>query len=149
MSVSTIRPAAKQCQTELDQTVRALAKLGITTDTSTKATADDITGRLAGTNTGAAARTWTALQAVLWPQGAPEQVGRPDWWTTPLGRLCAHTAATTEDDGISYATAAAMLGVHRGTISQLVARGSLDRHPDQGVSRTSVLHRLARATMAA
>jgi hypothetical protein len=36
-----------------------------------------------------------------------------------------------------------MLGVVRGTVSQMVARGTLDRHPDGGVLRSSVLARLA------
>ena len=37
-----------------------------------------------------------------------------------------------------------MLGVHPGTVAQLVHRGTLDRHPDGGILRASVLQRLAR-----
>lgn len=36
------------------------------------------------------------------------------------------------------------LGVHPGTVAQWMHRGALDRHPDGGVLRASVLQRLAR-----
>ena len=68
----------------------------------------------------------------------------PEWWHTPLGRLVARSVGCEDSEVVSHSVAAAMLGVHRGTISQLVHRGTLDRHPDGGVARASVLARLAR-----
>lgn len=84
------------------------------------------------------------LMNTLWPHGAPEDVGQADWWQTPLGRACARALGRTDDEAVTHAVAAAMLGVTRGTIAQWVHRGTLDRHPDGGVLRASVLQRLAR-----
>jgi hypothetical protein len=78
---------------------------------------------------------------LLWAQAQPEACGRADWWTTPLGRLCARWAG--DETAVTQETAAQMLGVTRGTVAQLVARGTLGRHGG-GVSRVSVLQRLAR-----
>lgn len=84
------------------------------------------------------------LMGVLWPHGAPEQVGRADWWATPLGRACARSLGRGDAEAVTQHVAAAMLGVTRGTVAQLVARGTLDRHPDGGVLRASVLQRIDR-----
>ncbi len=37
-----------------------------------------------------------------------------------------------------------MLGLVRGSIAQMVSRGTLDRHPGGGVLKSSVLQRLGR-----
>lgn len=64
----------------------------------------------------------------------------PQWWGTPLGRACG--AALGQDGAeVTHSQAAAILGVSRGTISQLVARGTLPRHPHGGVAREAVLRR--------
>lgn len=84
------------------------------------------------------------LMAVLWRYASPEDVGRADWWRTPLGRACARPLSRTDTAAVTHSVAAAMLGVTRGTIAQWVARGTLDRHPDGGVLRASVLQRIAR-----
>lgn len=88
------------------------------------------------------AQTCIDVMCALWPHGAPEQVGRADWWRTPLGRACARSLGRDDAESVSHSVAAAMLGVHRGTVAQLVARGKLDRHPDGGVLRASVLARI-------
>lgn len=80
------------------------------------------------------------LLALLWPDG-------PDleWWRTPLGLLIAPTFAARHDGpGWSRGEAAVVLGVARGTVAQLVARGDLAQEPDGSVSRAAVLARLVR-----
>lgn len=80
------------------------------------------------------------LLALLWPDDPPLS-----WWRTPLGLLCAPTAAQEPDaPGWSRAEAAQVLGVSPGTVAQLTARGTLDRTPDGQISRRAVLTRLAR-----
>lgn len=91
-----------------------------------------------------AAQTCIDVMCALWPHGAPEDVGRADWWRSPLGRACARSLGRDDSEAVSHSVAAAMLGVHRGTVAQMVARGTLDRHPDGGVLRASVLQRLSR-----
>lgn len=55
-------------------------------------------------------------------------------------------AASLGDDGGAWTHqhAADVLGVSRGTVAQLVSRGTLARHPDGGVVRGSALARLCR-----
>lgn len=81
---------------------------------------------------------------VLWPNAWPEECGQAGWWTSPLGRLCAGPLAGVTDGVVTHATAAAMLGVARGTVAVMSHRGTLERHPDGGVLRSSVLERLGR-----
>lgn len=90
------------------------------------------------------AQTCIDVMNVLWPHASPEDCGHADWWRTPLGRLCARSLGRVDAESVTRSVAAAMLGVHIGTVSQLVHRGTLDRHPDGGVLRASVLRRLAR-----
>lgn len=87
-----------------------------------------------------AAGTATDLLNALWPDGDPPS----EWWRTPLGRLCARSVGHDDADAVTHSVAAAMLGVTRGTVAQLVHRGTLDRHPDGGITRASVLLRIAR-----
>ncbi len=77
----------------------------------------------------------------LWGPTDPEDVGRGQWWGTPLGRACARHLAHDAAEVLTQAQAAAMLGVPRGTVGSLVHRGQLDRHPDGGVLKSSVLQR--------
>lgn len=83
-----------------------------------------------------AAQTVIDCAGHLWPLN-PE----PEWWRTPLGRLVARSVGG-ESVPVTQAEAAAMLGVTRGTIAQLVSRGSLARHPDGGVDRAAVFARM-------
>jgi len=86
----------------------------------------------------------SAVMAALWPHAAPEDVGRADWWQTPLGRVCARSLGRDDAESVTQEVAAAMLGLARTTVATMLARGTLDRHPDGGVLRASVLQRLAR-----
>lgn len=88
-----------------------------------------------------AARTVIDLGCVLWPTGTEPPA---EWWRTPLGRAFARSLGTDDTEAVTHSVAAAMLGVTKGTIAQLVHRGTLDRHPDGGVLRASVMQRLAR-----
>lgn len=90
-----------------------------------------------------AAEACQTVMSICWPTGNPDR-DDPDWWRTPLGILCARSLGHTDAESVTHAVAAAMLGVHPGTVAQLVHRGTLDRHPDGRVLRASVLHRLAR-----
>lgn len=81
------------------------------------------------------------LACVLWPDGCEPPA---EWWRTPVGRLFARSLGRDDADAVTHSVAAAMLGVTRGTVAQMVHRGTLDRHPDGGVLRASVLHRLGR-----
>lgn len=142
---------AKQIADELHHALAkpALAMLGVDLGTEVarrcRAVAPHLADQLAQeTDDRLAAETTVDLMCVLWPHGAPEGVGRAGWWRTPLGRLCARSLGREGAEAVTQSVAAAMLGVHPGTISQLVHRGTLDRHPDGGVLRSSVLMRLAR-----
>lgn len=80
---------------------------------------------------------------LLWPSGDVD----PEWWRTSLGLVCARSLGRDESDAVTYEHAARMLGVSRGAVGQLVHRGGtfgLDRHPDGGITRASVLTRLVR-----
>lgn len=85
-----------------------------------------------------AAQTVIDCAGHLWPLD-PE----PEWWRTPVGRLVARSVGP-EDAAVTQAEAAAMLGVTRGTIAQLVSRGTLARHRDGGVDRAAVFARMAK-----
>lgn len=80
------------------------------------------------------------LLALLYPDDPPL-----DWWRTPLGLLIAPTARLEADaPGWSRAESAEVLGVSPGTVSQLVARGTIEQTPDARCSRRSVLTRMIR-----
>jgi hypothetical protein len=91
-----------------------------------------------------AAQTVIDLMCALFPHCDPA----PEWWRTPAGRLCARSLGRDDTEAVTRSVAAAMLGVTPGTIAQLVHRGTLARHPDGGISRASVLARLARKAAA-
>lgn len=82
-----------------------------------------------------AAQTVIDLMAVLGD--------RPAAWygQTPLGRIVARSTGHTFSESVSYSAAAAMLGVSRTRIQQLLAAGTLDRHPEGGVSTASIIAR--------
>jgi hypothetical protein len=82
------------------------------------------------------AATASALLTVLWGSGEVPA----SWWGTPLGRA----VRAQSPRGVTQAQAADILGVTRGTIAQLVSRGTLERTCDGHVSLASVLDRLER-----
>lgn len=90
-----------------------------------------------------AAEACLTVMAVAWATGNPDE-DDPEWWRSPLGKLCARSLGRTDAEAVTHAVAAAMLGLSRTTIGPMVARGDLDRHPDGGVLRASVLQRLSR-----
>ena len=82
-----------------------------------------------------AAQTVIDLMAVL-PD--PE----PQWWRTPLGRVVAASVGTEDAEAVRASVAAAMLGISPSRVHDLAGRGKLDRHPDGGIVRASVMRRL-------
>ncbi|MFD2024018.1 MULTISPECIES: hypothetical protein [Promicromonospora] len=101
-----------------------------------------LAAELTGADTRVRAQAVIDLMNALWGRGDP-----PDpWWTTSLGRACAAALAPQVDGAVTHQQAADMLGITRGSIAQMVARGTLLRHQDGGVDKAAVLRRLARPT---
>lgn len=141
--------AGKQLAEELSMAVRPLAEIaGPRAESGWPAAldtqADSLVDRLGSGDDRIAADAMRDVMGALWPHGSPETVGRTDWWRTALGHRVAATLAAADDESVTHATAAEMLGVHKGTVAQLVSRGNLERHGDGGVRRASVLRRLSR-----
>ncbi len=78
------------------------------------------------------------LMALLWPESDPPA----DWWGTALGRAIACSAGMDGAEAVTRSVAAAMLGVTRGRVTQLVDAGKLDVHPAGGITRVSIAQRL-------
>ncbi|MFC7110608.1 hypothetical protein ACFQQB_65625 [Nonomuraea rubra] len=62
----------------------------------------------------------------------------------PLGRAVARGAGHPSATAVSYSTAGAMLGITRQGVHDLVKRGKLDKHPEGGVTTSSIHTRLNR-----
>lgn len=90
-----------------------------------------------------AAQTVIDVMNALWPHGSPDTLD-PGWWRTPLGRMCARSLGHDDSDAVTHSVAAAMLGIGRSSIDWEIRKGRLDRHPDGGVLRSSVLQRIGR-----
>lgn len=92
-----------------------------------------------------AAEAVLTVMAARWADGTDPA---HEWWHSPVGRAVARSVGRSvgrdDSESVTHAVAAAMLGVHRGTVAQMVDRGTLARHPEGGVARSSVLARLAR-----
>ncbi|MFB4269788.1 hypothetical protein [Nonomuraea sp. GTA35] len=86
-----------------------------------------------------AARLIAVLSPGDEPFDPPEQ-----WWRTPLGRAVARGAGHPSAAAVSYSTAGAMLGITRQGVHDLVKRGKLDKHPEGGVTTSSIHARLNR-----
>lgn len=81
------------------------------------------------------------LIAALFPGDGP--FDPPDaWWRTAFGRAVARRAGHPGAEAVGSATAAAMLGITRQGVHDLVKRAKLDRHPDGGVTTASIRARL-------
>lgn len=92
---------------------------------------DDTAARLAGIR----------LIAVLHPGDEP--FAPPErWWRTPLGRVVAWRVGFPGADGVPVAVAAAMLGVSRQFVHDLMNREKLDRRPDGTVGVASIRARI-------
>lgn len=77
------------------------------------------------------------LLAACWPHRTPDSA----WWATPLGRRIAQ--AYPEDQGIGRQEAAVLLSTSRSRVDHLVEAGVLRADGHDGVTRSSVLRRLA------
>jgi hypothetical protein len=83
------------------------------------------------------------LVSTLYP--ADEVFDPPaQWWRTPLGQVTARRLGHPTVPAVTNAVAAAMLGVTRQGVHDLLSRGKLTHHPDGGVDVTSVRDRLRR-----
>lgn len=100
---------------------------------------ESITHALLSGDDDEAARMALEVMAALWPTGDPP----PEWWATPLGHVLARSVGAADTETVTHSVAAAMLGVTRGTVAQLVHRGKLERSHDGGILRASVLQRIA------
>lgn len=94
--------------------------------------------QLTGDDLALAAETCLDVLGALFAPGDPPD----EWWRTPLGRACARTYGYA-DESVTQATAARLLGVGRARVGQLLGAGKLDRTPDGGVLRGSVMRRIA------
>ncbi len=91
-----------------------------------------------------------AAQLVMGARWPDDTEPPPGWWRTPVGRMVARTGAGDHGESVTQSVAAAMLGVTRGTVSQWLHRsdrglpgsGGLERHPNGGITRASVLAKL-------
>lgn len=107
------------------------------------AAADQIASALASEDASVAATVAADLYVLAHGDSDPD----PEWWQTPLGRAIARVDHDSAE-AVMPSTAARMLGIGVQRVYQLRADGKLDRHPDGGVTRASVMARLARSTTA-
>lgn len=99
-----------------------------------------LAGQLASGDDRLAAQTAIDLAGAILPDEIPD-----DWWATSLGKLVAQSVGHPTAEAVSFSVAAAMLGVSKGRAQALVGAGKLERHPDGGITSTSVrLHLNAR-----
>ncbi len=99
--------------------------------------------QLLGTDRELATMTAARLIGVLFPGDGPFDPPE-SWWRTALGRAVARSAGHPAAVTVSYSTAGAMLGITRQGVHDLVKRGKLDKHPDGGVTTSSIRDRLNR-----
>lgn len=67
------------------------------------------------------------------------------WWGTPLGRAVAQRAGHPAAAAVPVSVAAAMLGITRQGVHDLVRRRKLDRDPDGAITTASIQARLSRS----
>ncbi|TDC89834.1 hypothetical protein [Actinomadura sp. 7K507] len=99
--------------------------------------------QLLGADRELATLTAARLIGVLFPGDAPFDPPA-SWWRTALGRAVVRTAGHPAAAAVPHATAGAMLGITRQGVHDLVKRGKLGRHPDGGVTTSSIRDRLNR-----
>lgn len=101
------------------------------------------TAQLLGADRDRATLTAARLIGVLFPSDAPFDPPA-SWWRTALGRAVARATGHPVAAAVSYSTAGAMLGITRQGVHDLIKRGKLDKHPDGGVTTSSIRDRLNR-----
>ena len=82
------------------------------------------------------------LVSALYPSDAPFDPPA-GWWGTPLGRAVARRAGHPSASAVPASVAAAMLGITRQGVHDLVRRGKLDRDPDGAIATASIHARLS------
>jgi hypothetical protein len=148
--MTTADAVTAQLDAELGAAARELAKIapiarGGFTDQGICAFAEALSGDDPKLGLGA------AVTVMLILRNHTDNPRPPEWWNTPVGRLVARWI-NPGPGSVTHDEAARMLGVTRGAVSQMVHRGvhgkggsgGLERHPDGGVTRASVLARIAR-----
>ncbi|HEY3684298.1 MAG TPA: hypothetical protein VGL93_14785 [Streptosporangiaceae bacterium] len=123
--------------TEDPEVVRALRE-------RIRADAEMWAAQLLGEDDALARHTGARMISAFYPGDAPFEMPAP-WWRTPLGRAVALRMGHPSADIVPYAVAAAMLGITRQGVHDLVRRGKLARD-DAGVTTASVRARLRART---
>ena len=152
----TASDVAAQLTTELGSVARAVgAVLGVDILAPIELRIDDAAARLAAElgsdDDWVAADAARTVMDARWPDDTDPP---PRWWRTPVGRLVARSVGGDTADAVTHSVAAAILGVTTGTVAQMMGRakngtggsGGLERHPDGGITRASVLARIATRT---
>lgn len=99
---------------------------------------------LLGEDDRAAAFLAIRLVSVLYPGDTPFDPPA-GWWGTPLGRAVARRAGHPAATAVPVSVAAAMLGITRQGVHDLVRRRKLDRDPDGAITTASIQARLTRS----
>lgn len=99
---------------------------------------------LCGDDDRAAAFLAIRLVSALYPGDAPFDPPAA-WWATPLGRAVARRAGHPAATAVPVSVAAAMLGITRQAVHDLVRRHKLDRDPEGAITAASVQARLSRS----
>ncbi|MEV4176629.1 hypothetical protein [Nonomuraea sp. NPDC049709] len=97
--------------------------------------------QLLGPDDALAVRASARLIAAAFPGDGPFDPPEA-WWRSAFGQAVARRVGHPGAVAVSYATAAAMLGITRQGVHDLVKRAKLERHPDGGVTTESVRARL-------
>lgn len=144
--MSHMDTVATQLRTELGGAVRALGDvLGLDLQAAMEerllSRCPLLAAELCSEDDRLAAEAVLTVMCARWPDGTEPP---PEWWRTPAGRMVARSVGRDDSESVTRSVAAAMLGVSPGSVAQWVHRGNLDRHPDGGITRASVLLRLAR-----
>jgi hypothetical protein len=99
---------------------------------------------LCGPEDQAAALLAIRLVAALYPGDKPFDPPAA-WWDTPLGRAVARRAGHPAATAVPVPVAAAMLGITRQGVHDLLRRGKLDRDASGAVTTASIQARLTRS----
>jgi hypothetical protein len=94
-----------------------------------------------GNDEQAAGRAAFRLIAALYPS---DEVFQPpvEWWRTPFGQIVARRVGVPGVECVSVAVAAAMLGISRQFVHDLMKRGKLVQCPDGSVGAASIRARI-------
>jgi hypothetical protein len=108
---------------------------------SVRAVADTWARRMLEGDEQAVIMTVVRLVSTLYP--GDETFEPPlDWWRSPVGQVVAERVGHPTAESVSYPVAAAMLGITRQGVHDLISRGKLLRHATGGVVPASIRDRL-------